>query len=812
MSDDRLEKALEAIKNEEPEPNQLADARARVWTQLQTPSLTVCAEFQSEIRDYLDGKLGDQRRLLMEDHLSRCSSCRTRMAEEKGERKPTPIQSRRRVRLPKWSAWAAAAALLISILYIGRNSIYEVLTQNSPRATVVSADGGLYLVPNGLLKPGATISEGQVVRTGPGAKARLRLSDGSQMDMNEGTELFLHAALSEKTINLQRGDVIVHAAKPRLSRLHVQTRDSIATVKGTIFAVSSGIAGTVVSVVEGSVAVNQAGSEVLLSPGEQAASNPALTSSVQRAVSWSPDAGSYVSILASLAHVQNEMAGLPTPSLSARSRLLQYIPTNTVLYGAIPNLGGAVNKAASLLEQQSAENPAFNQWWNSSASQGLKKLIASMQALMPLFGNEIVYGVSKDSSMPGGGVPLLFAEVQPGKQAELTAKLEEFRANMGANPFQYNLNGSFLAISDTQLHLQWLMNNLGQGSSTPFTDEIAARYQAGASNLLGIDVGTLVASSPNPASQLIGVQQMKYVFFEQRTIQGVEENGITLAFNGQRTGIGSFLASSGSGGAAEYISRDAIAAFYAATREPQQMLEEMEALFTRLDPTFQNNLALTEAKLGISLSNDYARAVGAESAFALEGLSVSGPVWSLAALVHDSSLLDNTIQRLIDFINAERARTGKTGRVAIQAENVNGYAWKTIKFPESRFTIVWTYDLGYIIAGSDRGAATRALATRNGGSPLIYSSAFQQQMPISAGLHPSGFLWLDLKSTLKSLPIPIPIPAIQKLIAEGEPILVAFNGTTEQISMVSRTRLSGLMTSFMLLGRSKDLGNQPAVR
>jgi hypothetical protein len=180
--------------------------------------------------------------------------------------------------------------------------------------------------------------------------------------------------------------------------------------------------------------------------------------------------------------------------------------------------------------------------------------------------------------------------------------------------------------------------------------------------------------------------------------------------------------------------------------------------------------------------------------------------------VHDSSLLDNTIQRLTDFINAERARTGKTGRVVIQVENVDGRAWKTIKFPESRTAIAWTYDRGYVIAGSNRGAATKALATRNGGSPLIFSSAFQQQLPVSAGLYPSGFLWLDLKSTLQGLPIPIPIPAIQKLIAGGEPILVAFNGTMEQINVVSRTRLSGLMTSIMLLGRSNDLGKQPAVR
>ena len=70
------------------------------------------------------------------------------------------------------------------------------------------------------------------------------------------------------------------AAKQRRGHLRVLTRDSIASVKGTVFAVSAGLGGSVVSVVEGSVAVSQPGREVLLSPGQQAASNPALASSV----------------------------------------------------------------------------------------------------------------------------------------------------------------------------------------------------------------------------------------------------------------------------------------------------------------------------------------------------------------------------------------------------------------------------------------------------------------------------------------------------------------------------------------------------
>lgn len=807
MSEDRLEKALEAMKNETANPEQLSEARTRVWTQLGMPSTAACAEFHSEIRNYLDGKLGDQRRLLMEDHLSRCSSCRAKLSEEKGEQKPIPIQSRRAFKLPKWGAWAAAAALLISMLYVGRNGIYDFVTQNSPRATVISGTGELRLVPNGLLKAGSTIREGQVVRTGPGARARLRLSDGSQMDINEGTELFLHASLSGKTVQLQRGDIIIHAAKQRLSRLHVQTRDSIATVKGTIFAVSTGIAGTVVSVVEGSVAVNQAGNEVLLNPGEQAASNPAMASSVQSAISWSPDAESYVSILASLVHVQKEMAGSPFPLLGAQSRLLQYIPLNTVVYGAIPNLSGAVNQTASLLEQQAVENPIFNQWWNSSASQGMKQLIGSVQELMPLLGNEIAYGIAMRSlAPPEGSVPMLYAEVKPGNQAELIGKLEELRAQMNhPRPFQYNLSDTILTISDLPINLQWLMSNMRLGAATPFADEIAARYQAGASSLFGMDIQSLFSFSSDPGSQLVNAQQMKYIFFEQRIVQGVEENGITVSFEGPRTGIGSFLASTGSGGAAEYISRDAILAFYVSTREPQQMIQEIENLLSRFDPTFQSHLAAPESKLGISLANDFAKALGAEAAWEIEGISKSGPVWAMAAIVNDQYLLEQTILRLADFMNAELAKTGKAERVQIQTENIDGRVWTSMKAPEAPSAIVWTFDRGYMIAGSDRGAAGRALATRNGGSPLVYSTVFQQQLPSMAGLHPSGFLWLDTKGALQSLPIPIQNPAIQKLIAEGNPILVSLSGTTEQIRAVSRTRVSGTVLNLLLLGRSQAL-------
>ena len=104
-----------------------------------------------------------------------------------------------------------------------------------------------------------------------------------------------------------------------------------------------------------------------------------------------------------------------------------------------------------------------------------------------------------------------------------------------------------------------------------------------------------------------------------------------------------------------------------------------------------------------------------------------------------------------------------------------------------------------MVAASDRATALRAITTRNGGTPLIWSSSFQEQLPVSAGLHPSGFAWLNTKGTLQSLANMVPNTALRELITERDPILVAFDAESEQIRAVSRTRLSSVVMDMMLL-------------
>jgi FecR protein/Putative zinc-finger len=809
MSEDHLERALHEMKEEDVDAGTLEAARARVWDTMTNAVSATCAEFRQDLQAYLGKELGDSRRILLEDHLSRCPRCRARIAEMKGER---PIVAMPRglprrslgeggssTRWVQWGGLAAAAVLLFSLLYLGRDAIDGLMGPGGPRATVVSADGGLYRLPVGSLDAGAAIGDRESVRTGPGAHAVLRLADGSMVDVNERTELFVTAAWSGQAIHLQRGDIIVKAAKQRRGHLRVLTRDSIASVKGTVFAVSAGMGGSVVSVVEGSVAVNQPGKEVLLNPGQQAASIPALANSVAQAVSWSPEAASYLELLASVVKIERELANFPD-ELRTNSALLSYLPASAVVYGAIPNLGVTIGRAVSLAEEQAAQNAAFGAWWNSETGQLLRQMTDRVQTVNQLLGDEIVFC----ASLPGleEPVPIVMARVRPGKRAELSSSLEGLFAAAGESPSAYSVSDDLMIVSNSPSNLAWALAHLGQGAGSPFAAALQDRYRRGVGWLVGMDAAPVVKMASGddaPPIELAGMIGMKYVFLEQRAPAGALENEVTFAFQGARTGMGSWLADTGSGGAAEYLTADALVAAYVSTREPLQLFEEFAAQITKSEPDFEQGLATMDEKLGAGFVQNLAGAFGTEAALALTGLSTSGPTWVMASVANNPAVIDSSLQKLVDAFNAELGPDEQAKRIVLQQETAGGRTWSTMKPGGLPVGIVWTYDRGYLVAASDRGVAERAIATRNGGSPLVWSPEFLGQLPSSAGLHPSAFVWLNAKGALGILSSLTSNPAISELVAERDPILVMFNGTPEQIHAASRTRISGLIMDVMLI-------------
>src|SRR5687768_2707081 len=665
----------------------------------------VCEQFRHDFPAYLIKMLLPSRRILLEDHLSRCPSCRKRMSELRGKRTVTDMPVRSSSRWVRLGTLAAAASLLIAIGNVGRDTIDVMMAPGGPRATVVSTEGGLFRVAAGSVQAGAAIGERDSVRTGPGARAVLQLADGSRVDVNERTELFLTAAWSGQTIHLQRGDIIVNAVKQRRGSLRVLTRDSIASVKGTIFAVSAGLGGSVVSVVEGSVAVNQPGKELVLRPGDQAASIPALASSVAQAVSWSSDSQQLLELLASFVTIEQELANFPA-GLRSNSALLAHLPAGAGVYGAVPNPGLTIGRALALAQEQSTQNATFAAWWNSESRQELRQIADRIESVSPLLGEEIVFSVSvAESSVSGSGepVPLVMARVQPGKRAQLATAVERLFAQAG-EPVSYAVFDDLIVVSDSPSHLAWATAHLGQGAGSPFAAAITERYQRGVGWLIGLDAASLITIASEddaPPVELAAMTKMKYVFLEQRAPAGAAENEVTFAFQGARTGMGSWMADAGSGGAAEYLPADALLAGYVSTREPLQLFEEFTAQITKAEPDFEQGLASMDEKLGAGFIQNLTAALGTEAALAVTGLSVSGPTWVMASVAYNPAVIDSSLQKLVETFTAELGPDEQDKRIVLQQESVGGRTWSTMQPGGFPVGIVWTYDGGYMVAGSD---------------------------------------------------------------------------------------------------------------
>jgi hypothetical protein len=303
--------------------------------------------------------------------------------------------------------------------------------------------------------------------------------------------------------------------------------------------------------------------------------------------------------------------------------------------------------------------------------------------------------------------------------------------------------------------------------------------------------------------------QTKYLFLEQRAPAGAEENEVTLVFQGARSGMAAWLADAGTGGAAEYLPADALLAGYGSMREPWQLFQEFTALMSRENASFEGGLARLDDKLGVGFIEDLTAALGTEAAFALSGFSVNGPAWVMTVMANNPPVIDNSLRKLMDTFNAELGPDEQDERLIFGQESAGGRVWSTVSAAGLPFGVTWTYDGGYMVAASDRATAERSIATRNGGSQLVWSPEFLGQLPASAGIHPSAFFWLNTKGTLGMFSALGTNPAVTRLLAERDPVLVVFDGKPEQIRAASRTRLSGVMMDLMLLERLSQARQGP---
>jgi FecR protein/Protein of unknown function (DUF3352)/Putative zinc-finger len=853
-----IERTTGEIRNQAIDPSVVSGAADRVWKRLsertadasavQVDHIRNCADFQTLIPSYLNGSLSPARAMLLEDHTHECVPCRKALKETRFGVAPTapqqkparPFASRRTV-----VRWAVAAAVIIGVLSIGG---YEKFFRATDAFNMVvhAMDGQVYLVSDNAteaLTVGEQFKQGQKVRTAKDAGAVVKLPDGSLIEMRERSEFSVTDSSQGTTIHLDRGNIIVQAAKQRERHLYVDTGDCTVAVTGTIFAVNAGTKGSRVSVVEGEVHVDHSGKKDVLHPGDQVTTSQTLANvPVSDEIGWSRDAARYKTMLAEVAALRKEIdQNVAGPGVRYSTRLLEMTPDDTVFYIAIPNLSETIAESNKIIEQRLAENPELRQWWDreqasSRGGQEWNEIISKITEFGAQLGDEIVVTAQMSAASHEPDGPLVFttlkdaagfrtyADRQLGILAGTSKKRADIRfiddpmsagetANGKSDLFVW-INGDVLAASPKLEMLQRVASNVKAAGAAQFADgsfrsRIAEVYQEGAGFIVAADLERIIASSRNPnekedgAFRQLGITSLRHFIAEVKEDHGKSYNRAVLTFKPEDHGIVSWLAAPGPMGALQFISPDAniVAAFV--VKKPVALVDDLLAALNTVDPKFRENLDQFQRESGLDIRNDFAAPLGGEFAFAIDGPVLPTPSWKMIFEVYDPAHLQQTFERVVDLMNEQAHKAGKQG-LAWERTDSAGRTFYTLKSLDFGLEVNYTYANGYMVAGPSRALVDRSVKYRETGYTILHSPKFIAALPEDKQANFSALLYHNLGSVIAPIAGQVK-SAAGSLPPEGQRALKSLGAP-----MLAYAYAQGDRISFAVNGEEGPLGLKPS--
>ena len=835
-SDEILDKVTAEIRNEEVDPAAAAAAADRVWarvsaaagaTEFQLPAaerIEGCADYQSLIPAYLAGKLSEARSLLLVDHTHECIPCRKAMNEARARRSAVvkaPATTRRYSLQPVVLRWGVAAALMIGFGLLAIPLMQRYWPFGQFEATVQAAEGQVFQVADTrttAVGTGAKLQKGEKVRTAKDARAVVRLADGSLVEMKERSELYLTKSGQGTTIHLDRGSIVVEAAKQKDGKLFVESGDSLVSVTGTVFSVNNGTKGSRVSVIEGEVNLNHAGSDRVLRPGEQATTNPAIaTIPIKDEVAWSKNANHYAQVLTGLATLKSELASVRRPGVRNSTHLLDLMPESTVVYAALPNLTESITESHRIIQERLSQNPALRQWWEkeqAGRAQNMDQVVETIKQFGSYLGEEIAVSVSMDEKGKPGE-PLVLAELANSngfrefleqQVATLSSAHDRPEIQFVEDPLKATdagakdrlyvwIQNDLFAASPKLAQLQQLATVLGNSgtsrfTATPFRERIAQVYQQGAGIVVAANLEKVVAqvqaehakdadaAKRDSALSQLGITSVKYFVLDQKETNGKTHTEASLSFSNTQRGIPSWLAAPGPMGSLEYISPDANLVAGFVVKNPVALVDDLLGVLETVSPELRKNLDQQQTERGLNLRNDIAAPLGGEFAFAVDGPLLPTPSWKLVFEVNDPAHLQQTLEHAVNEVNKEAAKLGKTGLTWEQNE-AGGRLYYTLKSAQFGFLEVdYTYANGYMIVCPSRALVQRALSAHDSGASLLRSAKFTAGLPADGNANFSAVFYHNLGAlvpaglarTAENLPSG-PQAAVKALTADMAPTL-----------------------------------------
>lgn len=857
--DNILDQVTAGIRSEKVNEEVVNDATKRVWAQLSSERAPIieaapadriegCADFQSLIPAYLRRELSEARALLLVDHTHECIPCRKALKQARTSRVAAAVSpARKQVRKasryslqPVVRRWGIAAALVIGLGLIAWPLIQRYVPFGSFEATVQAADGPVYSVADTQtrsLNVGEKLGRGDTIRTSRDARAVVRLGDGSTIEMKDRSEFSITQTMRGTTIHLDRGSVIIEAAKQK-GHLFVDTGDSLVSVTGTTFAVNAGTKGSRISVIEGEVHLDRNGDEKVLRAGEQATTSASIeTIPLKDEVAWSRNSARYAQTLAGLTALQKELNVVAKPGVRYSTRLLDLMPENTVLYAALPNLGATIAESNRIIEERIQQNPALRDWFANRQDRkgpGMAHAVSVIKEFSDQLGDEIAVGAGMNDQgqpvepivlaqlkNPGGFRAFFDAEVQKlsgqGKAPQVLwvddpRTASPAASNSGTTTAKTSekqvyvwINGDVLVASPKLEQLQTVAKGGSTFNATPFYSRIAGVYREGAGLVVAADLEKIidhtrglrrlaVGDQHEQALSQLGVFNLKSFVFDQKDDQGKTHTRAVLSYNEAQRGVTSWLAAPAPMGSLDYISPDANLVAGFVVKDTKSLVDDLLGVLATVCPDLNKKLDQLQTEHGLNLRNDFAAPLGGEYAFAIDGPILPTPSWKLVFEVNDPTHLQQSFEQVVTEMNKAIVKEGGTGLAWDRAES-GGRTFYTLRSKDIGLEVNYVFANGYLIAGPTRALVEQALRYHDSGSTLRHSAKFTSGLPADGSANFSALIYHNLAPLVQPFANRIPTTgqsdeqrkAIATMAANMQPTLAYAYAFGDRIEFAANT-------------------------
>lgn len=776
--DTGINDAIESIQADVPSAAEIkaAGERVRAAISAQRGAQTVVAsnsdgenwncidDYIAAIPAYLAKQLGESQTLLFEEETRSSIPLRRALNEARrqldGSAEISADDVRKKTPVYRWLAVAAAVAV-IAVSFIVAVPDLPSLDQTRV-AQIDEIDGQLYQIVDGSLEKlavGTWVDGQQRLRSASGSTAIITLDDGSQIEVDERSEISMTRRGSGNRIDVSRGRILVAASPQGSGTLDVFTNEFMVSVTGTIFEVAHGAKGSRVSVVEGEVNVLLQGNTTALTPGEAMASRmDFLTLNVEDEISWSRDADEYVAMLGEVAALQQDLEAIMGSQPRYSTRLLDLVPVDTAVYIAVPNAPEKVAEVYDVVRARAQSSEYFAETWAEleAATEGqyLDEMMSWVREIGYTLGEETVFAITMQT-VDGEplSVPIVLSEVDADAfAASFEQQLQQLRDVLAAEGHDEELEIALISDASEALDGQlsiWLYEDILVATVDAATMlELQAVVEDGESAFVGSPMHGMLQSSYDLGTQILGAVNIQHLVSPlDSSSEGLEESGLSNAeylvaqhqlvdgettitadmyFDGETQGVMSWLATPASMGSLEFFSADTTFAGAMLLKEPMSILDDIGEI------ELPNDI---EAAAELELFYNVVSVLGGEFAIGLDGPALPTPAWKAVIEAYDATFLQESIELSVARFNEHSAENALGATIAFAPADVAGYSGYEIKLTVDESIAIGEWDSasfhyafvdGYMIAAPDTALIDRAIGFYESGSNLQTDSEFRE--------------------------------------------------------------------------------------